>query len=142
MTSTKTSVRSLLLAAAADQVTLGGAGSSVRIGDIAASTAAQSGPVNAVTVDASGTLGTGAVASAAQLGAVQSSRALLAPSRPDSRPRSMSRAASPDPASRAQAAAASAWPSAFEGPARSAGCMFPDLFTPGQCQLRELCVNR
>jgi autotransporter adhesin len=47
---------------AADQVTLGGAGSSVRIGDIAALTAAQTGPVNAVTA-------------AAQLGAVQRSMA-------------------------------------------------------------------
>ena len=42
---------------AANQVTLGGASSSVRIGDIAASTAAQSGPVAVATVDANGTLG-------------------------------------------------------------------------------------
>ena len=40
-----------------NQVTLGGAGTSVRVGDIAASTAAQSGAVSLVTVDASGTLG-------------------------------------------------------------------------------------
>jgi len=48
-----------------DQVTIGGTGSSVRIGDVAASTAAQVGPVEAVTVDSNGTLGTTAVASAA-----------------------------------------------------------------------------
>ena len=40
-----------------NQVVLGGAGSSVTVGDIAASTAAQSGTVNIATVDASGTLG-------------------------------------------------------------------------------------
>ncbi|MCX7864279.1 MAG: YadA-like family protein, partial [Novosphingobium sp.] len=48
---------------------------SVRIGDIAASTAAQVGPVEAVTVDASGTLGKAAVASTSQLNALQSSMA-------------------------------------------------------------------
>lgn len=42
---------------AANQVTVGGTGSSVRVGDIAASTAAQSGPVGLVTADASGVLG-------------------------------------------------------------------------------------
>ena len=42
---------------AANQVTLGGAGSSVRIGDIAASTAAQAGATAVMTVDASGTVG-------------------------------------------------------------------------------------
>ncbi len=42
---------------AANQVALGGAGSSVRIGDIAASTAAQVGPVSVATVDANGTIG-------------------------------------------------------------------------------------
>ncbi len=42
---------------AAQQITLGGEGSSVRIGDVAASTAAQVGPVEVVTVDANGTLG-------------------------------------------------------------------------------------
>lgn len=42
---------------AANQVSLGGTGSSVRVGDVAASTAAQSGPVSVATVDASGTLG-------------------------------------------------------------------------------------
>lgn len=40
-----------------NQVTLGGPGTSVRIGDIAASTAAQAGPVGLVTVDSAGTLG-------------------------------------------------------------------------------------
>jgi trimeric autotransporter adhesin len=42
---------------AANEVALGGTGGSVRIGDIAASTAAQSGVVAVATVDASGTLG-------------------------------------------------------------------------------------
>ena len=42
---------------AANQVALGGSGSSVRIGDIAASTAAQSGPLAVATVDANGTVG-------------------------------------------------------------------------------------
>jgi hypothetical protein len=41
----------------ANQVMLGGGGTSVRIGDIGASTAAQSGPLSLVTVDSSGTLG-------------------------------------------------------------------------------------
>jgi hypothetical protein len=50
---------------AANQVTLGGSGSSVRIGDIAASTLAQSGAVQAVTVDGSGTLGRQSVVAAA-----------------------------------------------------------------------------
>ena len=50
-----------------NQVTLGGAGSSVRIGDIDASTAAQSGPVDVVTVDANGTLGRQEVATAASV---------------------------------------------------------------------------
>ncbi|MXO86767.1 hypothetical protein GRI38_12100, partial [Altererythrobacter aurantiacus] len=54
-------------ATAANQVTLGGTGSSVRIGDIAASTAAQEGPVEAVTVDGNGTLGTTAIATAASV---------------------------------------------------------------------------
>ncbi len=52
---------------AANQVTLGGTGSSVRIGDIDASTAAQLGPVDAVTVDANGTLGRQSVATAASV---------------------------------------------------------------------------
>jgi hypothetical protein len=43
----------------ANQVKLGGAGSSVTIGDLAASTAAQSGATSLVTTDASGTLGVG-----------------------------------------------------------------------------------
>jgi hypothetical protein len=40
-----------------NQVALGGAGSAVRVGDIAASTAAQTGPVGLATVDANGVLG-------------------------------------------------------------------------------------
>lgn len=44
-------------ASAANQVALGGAGSHVRIGDIAASTAAQSGTIGVATVDANGVLG-------------------------------------------------------------------------------------
>lgn len=42
---------------AANQISLGAAGSSVRVGDIAASTAAQSGTLSVATVDSSGTLG-------------------------------------------------------------------------------------
>lgn len=42
---------------AANQVTLGASGSSIRVGDIAASTAAQAGPTALATVDATGTLG-------------------------------------------------------------------------------------
>jgi len=53
-----------------NQVTLGGTGSSVRVGDIAASTAAQVGPVQAVTVDSNGTLGTTSVATTAALNEV------------------------------------------------------------------------
>ena len=49
---------------AANQVTLGGAGSAVRIGDIAASDAAQVGPTQMVTVDANGVLGRQAIAMA------------------------------------------------------------------------------
>jgi trimeric autotransporter adhesin len=41
----------------AHQVVVGGAGSSVTVGDIAASTAAQTGTIGVATVDASGTLG-------------------------------------------------------------------------------------
>uniref|UniRef100_UPI0024DE2708 YadA-like family protein n=1 Tax=Parerythrobacter aestuarii TaxID=3020909 RepID=UPI0024DE2708 len=63
---------------AANQVTLGGTGSSVRIGDVAASTAAQSGPVEAVTVDGNGVLGTTAVASAAAVRDVQAGLGYLA----------------------------------------------------------------
>ncbi|NNC46811.1 MAG: hypothetical protein HKO13_00040 [Sphingomonas sp.] len=48
-----------------NQVMLGGAGSSIAIGDIDASTLAQVGPVDVVTIDAAGTLGRGAAASAA-----------------------------------------------------------------------------
>ena len=42
---------------APNQVVLGAPGTSVRVGDIGASTAAQSGPLSLVTVDAAGTLG-------------------------------------------------------------------------------------
>ncbi len=52
---------------AANQVALGGTGSSVRIGDIEASTLAQVGPVDVVTVDANGTLGRQSVATAASV---------------------------------------------------------------------------
>lgn len=47
------------------EVAIGGTGSSVRIGDIDNSTLMQVGPVDVVTVDANGTLGRGAAASAA-----------------------------------------------------------------------------
>ena len=57
----------------ANQVTLGGSGSSVGIGDLEASTAAQVGPVQAVTADASGVLGRQAVASAQSVQAVGAS---------------------------------------------------------------------
>jgi hypothetical protein len=53
-----------------NQVMLGGAGSSVAIGDIDASSAAQTGQLYAVTVDDSGTLGKGSALASAQ--AVQS----------------------------------------------------------------------
>lgn len=56
---------------AANQVTLGGTGSSVRIGDIDASTAAQDGPVDVVTIDANGTLGKQQAASAASVANVR-----------------------------------------------------------------------
>jgi hypothetical protein len=58
---------------ATNQETLGGTGSLVRIGDIEASTAAQVGPVDAVTVDANGMLGRQSVATTAQLETVRSS---------------------------------------------------------------------
>nr|WP_249171848.1 YadA-like family protein [Erythrobacter sp. JK5] len=63
---------------AANQVTLGGTGSAVRIGDIEASTAAQSGPVDAVTVDANGVLGRQQVATAASVQNVRTSINALA----------------------------------------------------------------
>ncbi len=44
----------------AGQIKLGGTGSSVTIGDLAASTAAQSGTTSIVTTDSSGTIGVGA----------------------------------------------------------------------------------
>lgn len=61
---------------AQNQVTLGATGSSVRVGDIGASTAAQSGPVAVATVDASGTLGrdTSLYANIASLQALVSSQ--------------------------------------------------------------------
>lgn len=57
---------------AANQVTLGATGSSVRVGDIAASTAAQSGAIAVATVDENGTLGRDTSMFAA-LGALQTS---------------------------------------------------------------------
>jgi autotransporter adhesin len=70
---------------AANQVTLGGPGSAVRIGDIAASDAAQSGGVQMVTVDANGVLGRQAIsmegfgkgASAAEMIALNSRMGLI-----------------------------------------------------------------
>ncbi len=56
-----------------NQVTLGGAGSSVVVADIDASTAQQVGPVDVVTIDATGTLGRQAVATASSVRAVQTS---------------------------------------------------------------------
>lgn len=61
-----------------NQVVLGAARTAVKVGDIAASTAAQVGPLNVVTVDANGTLGRGASASAAQVDLVRQSVAALA----------------------------------------------------------------
>ena len=52
---------------AENQVALGGAGSSVRIGDIDASTLAQEGEVDVVTIDQNGTLGRQQAASAASV---------------------------------------------------------------------------
>lgn len=51
---------------AANQLTLGGANSSVRVGDIDASTAAQDGQLYAVTVDDAGTLGRGSALATSQ----------------------------------------------------------------------------
>ena len=65
-----TAIGASATATAANQVTLGGSGSSVRIGDIAASTAAQVGPVSAVTVDGNGTLGKQSVVTTAELSSV------------------------------------------------------------------------
>lgn len=56
---------------AANQVMLGDTGTSVVVADIAASTAAQSGPVDVVTVDANGTLGRSQVASQSSVDAVR-----------------------------------------------------------------------
>ncbi len=50
-----------------DQVAVGGTGSAVRIGDIEASTLAQQGPVDIVTIDQNGTLGRQQVATAASV---------------------------------------------------------------------------
>ncbi len=58
---------------AANQVTLGGSGSAVRIGDIDASTLAQQGPVDVVTVDQNGTLGRQQVATSASVQNVRTS---------------------------------------------------------------------
>ena len=65
-----TAVGARSITTANDQVMLGGAGSSVAVGDIDASTAAQDGQLYAVTVDDSGTLGKGDALASAQ--AVQS----------------------------------------------------------------------
>ena len=61
-----------------NQVMLGGAGSSVVIGDLDASTAAQVGPVDVVTVDANGTLGRQQVASAGSVENVRTAMNALA----------------------------------------------------------------
>ncbi len=61
-----------------DQVTLGGAGSSVRVADIAASNAVQVGAEQVVTIDSNGTLGTSEVASAASVANVRVSVDYLA----------------------------------------------------------------
>ncbi|KRA83184.1 hypothetical protein ASD76_03700 [Altererythrobacter sp. Root672] len=58
---------------AENEVALGGAGTSVRIGDLEASTAAQVGPVEVVTVDDSGTLGRQSVVTTVQFNAVSAS---------------------------------------------------------------------
>lgn len=64
---------------AASQVMLGGAGSSVVVADIAASTAAQQGTFNLVTVDAGGTPGRGAaVATAASVESLRAEVAYIA----------------------------------------------------------------
>ena len=63
---------------AANQVVLGGAGSSVVIGDLDASTAAQEGPVDVVTVDANGVLGKQQVATAASVAAVRADMGYIA----------------------------------------------------------------
>jgi len=57
---------------------VGGAGSSVVIGDIAASTAAQTGATQVVTVDANGTLGTSQVATLAEVANVRVAMAQVA----------------------------------------------------------------
>ena len=63
----------------ANQVKLGGAGSSVTIGDIAASTAAQTGTIFMATVDASGTVGQGVdVTTLASAAAVAANTAAIA----------------------------------------------------------------
>jgi autotransporter adhesin len=59
-------------------VALGGPGSAVRIGDIDASTLAQVGPVDVVTVDANGTLGRRQAASAASVADMRVSMSSLA----------------------------------------------------------------
>ena len=71
--SNATAVGASATTTANNQVALGGTGSSVKVGDIDASTAAQQGPVYAVTVDATGTLGRSSTVSTAQLETVRSS---------------------------------------------------------------------
>ncbi len=63
---------------AANQLMLGASGTSVVIADLDASTAAQSGPVDVVTVDANGTLGRQDVASAAWVEAIHTSMESIA----------------------------------------------------------------
>ena len=63
---------------AANQVAIGGTGSAARIGDIEASTLAQQGPVDVVTVDQNGTLGRQEVATAASVQNVRTSVNALA----------------------------------------------------------------
>lgn len=68
-----TAVGSGAATTAPNEVALGGSGSSVRVGDIDASTAAQVGPVDVVTVDQNGTLGRQSVATSAQFDTVRTS---------------------------------------------------------------------
>lgn len=70
-----TAIGSNALTTAANQVALGGTGSSVRVGDIDASTDAQVGPVDVVTVDRNGTLGRQRAASAAAVDQISLSMA-------------------------------------------------------------------
>ena len=66
------------VATAQNEVALGGQGSAVRIGDIDASTNAQIGPVDAVTVDTNGVLGRRAVASAQAVQSMEKTMTMMA----------------------------------------------------------------